>query len=48
MTIRDSRNYDLDSKNNYIGINYDNTAKYFIEESNQIENITEEHIKTAD
>lgn len=48
ITIRESKNYDLDSKNNYIGTKFDNDAKYFIEESNQIENITSEHIKIAD
>ena len=48
MVIRESKNYDIDSNSKYVGQKFDNTAKYFIEESNQIENITEEHIKTAD
>ena len=48
LTIRDSINFDLDSKNNYIGTQFDNAAKYFIEENNQIENITSEYIDKAD
>ena len=48
LTIRDSKNYDIDSNSNYVGAKFDNTAKYFIEESNQIENITSENINIAD
>ena len=48
MVIRDSKNYDIDSNSRYVGQKFDNVAKYFIEESNQIENITSDHIKIAD
>lgn len=48
MVVRDSINYDIDENSRYIGQKFDNDARYFIEESNQIENITSENIEIAD
>lgn len=48
LIVRDPKNQDFNINNSYVGTNYDNTARFFIDNNTQVENISEESLKEAD
>ena len=48
IIAREARNYDYNANSIYVGEKYDQAAKFFIDSSTQVENISSDVIQTAD